>query len=254
MSASPRELVLNAHQALWVRHEPQALSRYFSDDYLEHSSWLTEGWSDWRRLVEARPLMRHEVFRVLVDGDRVVIHGRYSGVLEEPMIGFDLYLVEDGEIVEHWDALVPEAPPNASGRHQFDGPSAPDLSYDTEASRALVVDFFNQTLLAGDAGGFRRFTDGQTLLQHSPEIADGVEAVIGFLNLMEQQGLGLHYSRLHHVLAEGDWVLTHSEGEIAGERQVFMELWRVENSQVVELWDAICTVPMDEEPFGQRYF
>ncbi|MFX6242254.1 polyketide cyclase, partial [Acinetobacter baumannii] len=47
--------------------------------------------------------------------------------------------------------------------------------------------------------------------------------------------------------ADGQFVLTHSEGSIAGNRHAYFELWRVDNGKIVELWDAIPAVPEDEQ-------
>ena len=90
------------------------------------------------------PDMRHEAVRVLADGDLVAIHGRFIGLAETPLVGFDIYRVAQGCIVEHWDGLVPEAPPNASGHTQLDGTIGPGQG-DAEANRAFITRFFTET-------------------------------------------------------------------------------------------------------------
>ncbi|MDV2948623.1 polyketide cyclase, partial [Acinetobacter baumannii] len=74
-----------------------------------------------------------------------------------------------------------------------------------------------------------------------------VKAVIDFLNNIRNEGQGLVYSKTHRSIADGQFVLTHSEGSIAGNRHAYFELWRVDNGKIVELWDAIPAVPEDEQ-------
>jgi len=66
------------------------------------------------------------------------------------------------------------------------------------------------------------------------------------LNKIRNQGEGLVYSKTHRTIADGQFVLTHSEGSIAGNRHAYFELWRLENGKIAELWDAIPAVPEDE--------
>lgn len=242
-----RELVARAHRELFDERDVGALERYFSPDFIEHSPLVADGLSGLRELVESCPDLRHQADRVLHDGDLVAIHGRFTGLDEKPLVGFDLYRVANGRIVEHWDCLVPEAAPNASGRTQLDGPTDPGTGHDTGRNRALVTAFFTETLIGGHYEGFRLYTDGNTFYQHSPDIADGVEPVIAFLEQLKASGMALRYDRIHRTVADGQFVLTQSEGRIGAERHAYYELWRVENGHIVELWDAIAPVPADAD-------
>lgn len=249
---SNRDLVSTAHRELFDEHDVGALERYFSPDFIEHSPLVANGLQGLRELVESCPQMRHEARRVLEDGDLVAIHGRFTGLDEQPLVGFDIYRVANGRIVEHWDGLVPEAAPNASGRTQLDGPTDPGQG-DREKNRAFITEYFTRTLIGSDYDGFRRYTDGTHFIQHSPDIADGVEEVIAFLDKLTAEGSKLEYDRIHRTVADGQFVLTHSEGSIGGVRHAYFELWRVENGVLAEMWDAILPVPKDNEakhPYG----
>lgn len=242
-----RNLVTRAHRELFNERNVDALERYFSPDFIEHSPLVADGLAGLRELVQTHPQLRHEASRVLQDGDLVAIHGRFTGLDEQPLVGFDIYRVEDGKIVEHWDGLVPEAAPNASGRTQLDGPTEPGTGHDVERNRAFITEYFTKTLIEGDYTGFRRYTDGEHFLQHSPDIADGVEEVIAFLEKLKADGSGLEYDRIHRIVADGQFVLTQSEGRIAGVRHAYFELWRIERGRLAEMWDAILPVPQDDQ-------
>ncbi|MCW7549922.1 nuclear transport factor 2 family protein [Photorhabdus sp. APURE] len=242
---SPRDLVSRAHHELFTDRDVGALERYFAPHFIEHSPLVKDGLAGLRELVWTHPELHHETYRLLQDGDLVVIHGRFTGLDDRPLVGFDLYRVADGLIVEHWDGLVPQAAPNVSGRTQLDGPTEAGHDHDREKNRELVVNFFTRTLIEGHYEEFGNYTNGELFRQHSPDIADGTAAVISFLKQLRDGGQGLHYTKIHRTVADGQFVLTHSEGSIAGARHSYFELWRIENGKVAELWDAITPVPED---------
>ncbi|OTA15714.1 polyketide cyclase [Xenorhabdus vietnamensis] len=241
------DLVSCAHHELFTDHDVGALKRYFAPNFIEHSPLVKDGLAGLRELIQTHPELHHETYRVLQDGDLVAIHGRFTGLDEQPLVGFDLYRVADGLIVEHWDGLVPQSAPNASGRTQLDGPTEAGHNHDREKNRKLVVNFFTRTLIEGHYDEFGNYTNGEAFRQHSPDIPDGTAAIIAFLKRLKDEGRGLHYAKIHRTVADGQFVLSHSEGSIAGARHSYFELWRVENSKVAELWDAIAPVPEDAQ-------
>ncbi|AOM39792.1 nuclear transport factor 2 family protein [Xenorhabdus hominickii] len=244
---SARDLVSRAHHELFTDRDVGALERYFVPNFIEHSPLVKDGLAGLRELVQTHPKLHHEPYRVLQDGDLVAIHGRFTGLDDQPLVGFDLYRVADGLIVEHWDGLVPQSAPNASDRTQLDGPTETGHNHDREKNRELVVNFFTRTLIEGHYDEFRNYTNGEEFRQHSPDIPDGTVAVVAFLKQLKDEGRGLHYAKIHRTVADGQFVLSHSEGSIAGVRHSYFELWRVENGKVAELWDAITPVPEDEQ-------
>jgi predicted SnoaL-like aldol condensation-catalyzing enzyme len=54
----------------------------------------------------------YEIGRVVAQDDLVVIHSRVMGYAPEPVIAMDMFRVEGGLIVEHWDVVQPEVPAN----------------------------------------------------------------------------------------------------------------------------------------------
>ena len=54
-------------------------------------------------------------------------------------------------------------------------------------------------------------------------------------------------ARLHRVLAEGNFVLSVSEGSLGGVHTSFYDLFRVAGGKIVEHWDTIEAVPPRSE-------
>ena len=63
------------------------------------------------------------------------------------------------------------------------------------------------------------------------------------MQAMAEAGTPMRYLKNHIILGEGNFVLTVSEGEFMGNHSAFYDLFRVENSKIVEHWDAIETIP-----------
>jgi predicted SnoaL-like aldol condensation-catalyzing enzyme len=51
----------------------------------------------------------------------VLVHGRYTGWMKNPIVGVDIFRVKDGKLVEHWDVLQEEVPADktVSGNAMF---------------------------------------------------------------------------------------------------------------------------------------
>ena len=187
LRARNRQQVIRVHDALCNRRDASVLDTDFAPGFIDHSPFMSGGLQGVREMLELLPDLHHEVVRVLADGDLVAIHGRYTGLGSTPLVGFDIYRFSGGRIVEHWAALAAEAAPNASGRTQLDGPTEPGRG-DAEANRAFVVRHVVGTLFNANYSGFRFSTDGTRLLQHSPEMADGVDAAIDWHDALRTRG------------------------------------------------------------------
>ncbi|WP_457659713.1 nuclear transport factor 2 family protein [Sinorhizobium medicae] len=56
------------------------------------------------------PGFKYEMGAVAADGNVVMVHGRYTGFGPKLMIAVDMFRIEKGKIVEHWDVLQEEVP------------------------------------------------------------------------------------------------------------------------------------------------
>lgn len=243
------ELVQKAHHQLFNDHKFEGLEQYFSTDFIEHSPFVKGGLSGLKELVtECGAKLKYTPARAFSDGEYVVLHGQFDHLTEEPLVGFDIYRVKNGLIVEHWDNLVAKADPNVSGNTQLNGPTIVDESQDSARNKQIVQKFFDEFLIKQQYDKGSEYTNGDGFQQHSPDIGNTTNAMAEFLQQLKIDGTPLVYHKVHRVIADGQFVLTHSEGEIGGQRTAYCELWRVdENGKVSELWDAISEVPLDTE-------
>jgi predicted SnoaL-like aldol condensation-catalyzing enzyme len=106
-----RALVLDAMTSLFQRHDASAVERLYADDYIQHNPNIPQGREALHGLVETlSPSVHYEPGLIIAEGDLVAIHGRIRGWADEPQVVVDIFRVEGGKLVEHWDVLQNEVP------------------------------------------------------------------------------------------------------------------------------------------------
>jgi predicted SnoaL-like aldol condensation-catalyzing enzyme len=104
-----------------------ALDRYLHPDYVQHNPFIPAAKAGLRGFIAGLPdTTRYEPGAIIAEGDLVMVHGRYSGGLDKPLIGIDIFRVEVGLVVEHWDVLQDEvaAQDTVAGNPMFTNPQA----------------------------------------------------------------------------------------------------------------------------------
>lgn len=119
-----RALVLAGLKGVFIDRDPTALDRFFSPDYRQHNPQIPNGPAAIKALMgNLSSDFKYEPGLVMVDGDYVSIHGRYTGWGPKPMIAVDIFRVANGKIAEHWDVMQEEVPTaqTANGNSMFIG-------------------------------------------------------------------------------------------------------------------------------------
>jgi len=120
--AANKALVLKVLTELFEDRDASALDRYYTDRLIQHDPRMPDGTDGLRARVTASTSVQYQAGMVATDGDIVMVHGRYEGLGPRPMVGVDIYRVEDGRIAEHWDVLEEEVSPTSSGHPMFTVP------------------------------------------------------------------------------------------------------------------------------------
>ncbi|MFD3190405.1 nuclear transport factor 2 family protein [Sedimentitalea sp. HM32M-2] len=206
--------------------------------YIQHNPQTHEGSEGlaalFARLSKTDP--RVTFVRVFEDGDFAFAHNEYD--FSSLRVAFEVFRFEDGKAVEHWDNIQPMRGPNPSGRGMLDGATEITDLDRTEANRTLVRDFAQRVLVARQFDLLETFLDAG-LIQHNPEIADGVVPLCAALQATENGAPRIRYRRVHRVLAEGNFVLCLCEGDKDGVQTSFFDLYRVADGRIAEHWDTI---------------
>lgn len=206
--------------------------------YIQHNPQTHEGSEGlaalFARLSKTNP--RVTFVRVFEDGDFAFAHNEYD--FSSLRVAFEVFRFEDGKAVEHWDNIQPKRGPNPSGRGMLDGTTEITDRDKTEANRDVVRDFVGKVLIGRQLDLLETFlSDG--LIQHNPEIADGPAALRTALEATVNAEPRLRYDQLHRVLAEGNFVLSISEGQRDRVHSSFYDLFCVVDGRIAEHWDTI---------------
>jgi predicted SnoaL-like aldol condensation-catalyzing enzyme len=118
-AAANKALVLKAVTELFTDGDVSALDRYWTDSLIQHNPRVPDGTDGLRALVTSSKGLHYQTGLATADGDIVMVHGRYEGLGPKPMVGVDIFRVEDGNIAEHWDVLQEEVSPTSSGHPMF---------------------------------------------------------------------------------------------------------------------------------------
>lgn len=224
--------------------EPQAINDYVSDSYIQHNLAFKDGKQFMLDSLSALKAAGTtvEIKRVIAEGDYVVLQSKYNLFGAGEQVGFDVFRFKDGKIVEHWDNLAALTKANPSGHTQLDGLFQVTDITKTAANKKLVQSFVKDVLMGKNPNNLQSYFDGDNYIQHNSDIADGLSGLGAALDNMAQNGISMVYDKTHIVVAQGNYVLTVSEGTFAGKATSYYDLFRVENGKIAEHWDVIETI------------
>ena len=117
-----KEIVIAFYTAAINEKDFEAASQYLGDVYIQHNPLAADGpeglkaFIEWARVNAAT--FEVEFKRVLAEGDFVVVHSHARASPEDRGSAvMDIFRLEDGKVVEHWDVIqaIPEQSANENG-------------------------------------------------------------------------------------------------------------------------------------------
>ena len=212
--------------------------------YIQHNPLTQEGGEGlaalFKRLSKSSP--RVNIVRVFSDGDYVFAHTEYE--FRSSKIGFEVFRFEGDLTVEHWDNIQSRKGPNHSGHTMVDGPTEATDFDKTESNREIVRSFVDEVLINGQLDKMEHYIDDECYTEHNPRIGDGLSGLHSALSEpTSNDGIKIQYDKNHRLLAEGNFVLSVSEGSLNGVHSSFYDLNRVAHGKLVEHWDTTEAIP-----------
>ena len=108
-----KETVRGFYELAFTDHQPEeAAANYIGSKYIQHNPQAPDGPEAFIQFVTAWsgqfPKLSVEIKRMVAEGDLVVTHGVLKTSPEDRgTAAADIFRLEDGKIVEHWDVLQP---------------------------------------------------------------------------------------------------------------------------------------------------
>jgi predicted SnoaL-like aldol condensation-catalyzing enzyme len=116
-----KKLVLAFYEQIIGRKDFDAASKYMGETYVQHAPYAADGHAGVRAWLkgfkEAFPNHRYEVKKVVAEGDLVVLHLHgMNGPNPNGESVVDIFRVQDGKVIEHWDIIqpIPDSADNAN--------------------------------------------------------------------------------------------------------------------------------------------
>jgi predicted SnoaL-like aldol condensation-catalyzing enzyme len=117
-----KKVVREFYDSLINKKDFKAASKYIGNRYIQHNPLVADGPEGLKAFVNFLksdyPDARSEIKRIFADGDYVIIHVHSVRIPNtRGRAIFDLFKLENGKIVEHWDAIqeIPESSANPNG-------------------------------------------------------------------------------------------------------------------------------------------
>ncbi|UWQ78676.1 nuclear transport factor 2 family protein [Leisingera sp. S132] len=219
---------------------------HVAEDYIQHNPQAADGREGLLGFVDfletLDPPVQVNPIRVFGDENFVVIH--QTAEFFGPKVIIDLFRFEDGKLVEHWDAIQDEVTETASGRSMIDGTTEITDLDKTDANKALVTGLVTDVLMGGDLARIDSYIRAD-YMQHNPYVPDTRDGLKGFIAYLAENEISFGYTKLHNVVAEGNFVMTQAEGIYDSKPTAFYDLWRVEDGLIAEHWDAVQEIPAE---------
>lgn len=116
-----KKVVIDFYEKGLNQKDYDAAAKYFGPKYIQHNPGAPDGPEGFKRLVtllkEKFPNSHNEIKHVFADGDYVILHVhsvREPGTRGRAIV--DIFRLENGKIVEHWDVIqdIPEKSANTN--------------------------------------------------------------------------------------------------------------------------------------------
>ena len=120
-----KKLVVDFYEGVFSKHQVQTYSdRYMGIQYIQHNPYVADGKAPFvnyfTQYFKEHPDAKNTIKRVVADGDLVVLHVHSTqNAQDHGEAVVDIFRVEQGKIVEHWDAVQSVPAESANSNTMF---------------------------------------------------------------------------------------------------------------------------------------
>ncbi len=124
--ASNKQVVMNYFRVAIEEKDPEKAARLYGGDYyIQHNPLVRDGWDGFKEFINGLsiqyPDRKANIIRVIAEGDFVVAHVHVTLSKEDAlgMAAINIFRLEEGKIVEHWDVMQPVPKKSENGNGVF---------------------------------------------------------------------------------------------------------------------------------------
>ena len=102
-----KEIVLNFYRDVWNAHDDSKVSQYVCEDYVQHNPTVEQGRQGLLNFLKFffTKEAKHDIQLALEDGDLVAVYVYVTFNDGSKAVVSDIYRLENGIIMEHWDSV-----------------------------------------------------------------------------------------------------------------------------------------------------
>ncbi len=121
MSETNKGIAVAFYKAVIEGRVEDAFRLYAVPTYRQHNPLIEDGMEGLRKVVTWLTDARCEIKRVFADGDHVIIHSHWHGLSDNPRgeAVVDIFRLEGGKVLEHWDVIQPIPETSANTNMMF---------------------------------------------------------------------------------------------------------------------------------------
>lgn len=110
------KIIADYLEAVFNQKDLAKAEAFWADNMIQHNPTMPNGLDVLRGFIQSpdAQAMSYERGVIMQDNDLVMVHGRYNNWAGKTMIAVDIFRLENGKVVEHWDVMQEEVPANES--------------------------------------------------------------------------------------------------------------------------------------------
>ena len=112
----------------------------------------------------------------------------------------------------------------------------------TENNRSTIKAFVEEVLIQGQLDKMSDYIVQEHYQEHSPSFSDELDGLHEALS-NSNDVKSINYEKCHRLLAEGNFVLSVSEGSFNKTPYSFFDLYRLDNGKIIEHWGTSEAIP-----------
>lgn len=236
-----KTLIREVYKKIIGERDTALVLKIIAENYIQHNPMVKTGRTGLLESLEMlkkfpEPDSDHKPFvRMFAEGDYVVLHSLVDIFGSKKML-VDLFTVEAGIIMEHWDAIEDVSSEiGMNGDSVIDGPVQLGDEHLTESNKALVSEYCKTVVRERKFDGITRFVT-EDIIQHHPTVANGANALSGYLE-------SIFIQKTFRIIGEGNFVLTQSQGRFNDLPYVFYDIYRIAAGKIAEHWSVKQMIP-----------
>lgn len=226
-----------------------AVEQFVGDRYVQHNLHVADGKNgfieNFNGFTDRVPDRDIQVLRGFRDDEFVFIHVLQDLGAAGLWVTMDIFLIEEGKIVEHWDNIEKAATPEAATQMLGGSTEIIDLAQ-THANKAAVYQHLHWGTIGRDLSVLEQYVDKDEYRHHlgarGGNWADRKQLLFPASGIPE-----VRYEKIHRLIGSGNFVASQVEGTFKGQPAAFLDLFRLDNGKIVEQWNVTEGIPPKEK-------